>query len=91
MLVGYFNSTQKTWRQVPTLETAAQADERGGLEPVLLNAVGIATLPPVNVHAFRYGAGRQKLELLGQGSFIVVGVVPQSVQLRRSEGNDNTR
>jgi hypothetical protein len=81
VLVGYFNSDQPGWLQVPNLETAAQADERGGIEPVIRNAAIIQDCPPVDVHAFRYEKGRQKLEMIGKGSFVILGVVPQSVQL----------
>jgi hypothetical protein len=82
VLVGYFNSPQKAWLQVPQLEFAAQADERGGVDTVLQNAAEISSSPNVNVHAFRFEAGRQKLELIGQGSFVILGVVPQSVKLK---------
>lgn len=81
ILVGYFNSTQKAWLQTPRLEVAAQADERGGVDTVVENAAAISGCPNVNVHAFQFDAGRQKLELIGQGSFVILGVVPQSVQL----------
>jgi hypothetical protein len=37
--------------------------------------------PNVNVHAFRYEPGRHRLELIGKGSFVVLGVVPVSVKL----------
>jgi hypothetical protein len=87
VLVGYFNNPSKEWLQVPDLETAAQADERGGVDTVLENAAVISECPDVDVHAFRYDAGRQKLELIGKGSFVVLGVVPQSVQLdKRNAG-----
>lgn len=69
------------WLQVPDLETAAHADERGGVETVLRNAAVIDNSPLVNIHAFAYAAGRHKLELIGSGSFVVLGVVPQSVEL----------
>jgi hypothetical protein len=82
VLVGYFDSKQKAWLQVPQLETAAQADERGGVDTVLENAATIATCPNVNLHAFRFDAGKQKLELIGKGSFVILGVVPQSVKLK---------
>ncbi len=81
VLVGYFNSPREIWLQVPKLETAAQADERGGIDTVLENAAAIQNCPGLNVHAFRYGAGRSKLEFIGQGSFVILGVVPQSVEL----------
>ena len=83
VLVGYFDSNQKAWLQVPMLETAAQADERGGVDTVIENAVKISSCPNVNVHAFRFDAGRQKLELIGKGSFVILGVVPQSVGLEK--------
>jgi len=87
VLVGYFDSDQKAWLQVPKLEFAAQADERGGVDTVLENAATISSCPNVDVHAFRYGAGRQKLELIGKGSFVILGVVPQSVQLQKRDAH----
>ena len=45
VLVGYFNSSQKGWLQVPDLETAAQADERGGVDTVIENAAAIPQMP----------------------------------------------
>ena len=82
VLVGYFDSDKKAWLQVPKLEFAAQADERGGVDTVLENAATISSSPNVNLHAFRFGAGKQKLELIGKGSFVILGVVPQSVKLK---------
>jgi hypothetical protein len=82
ILVGYFDSPQKAWLQVPKLEFAAQADERGGVDTVLENAAAISSCPNVNVHAFRFDAGRQKLELIGKGSFVILGVVPQTVKMK---------
>jgi hypothetical protein len=82
ILIGYFDSNQKAWLQVPKLEVAAQADERGGVDTVLENAAAISSCPNVNVHAFRFGAGRQKLELIGKGSFVILGVVPQSANIK---------
>ncbi len=81
VLVGYFDSHQKAWLQVPKLEFAAQADERGGVDAVIENAATISSCPNVNLHAFRFDAGKQKLELIGKGSFVILGIVPQSVKL----------
>jgi hypothetical protein len=39
----------------------------------------------VNVHAFRYEPGRHKLEMIGKGGFVVLGVVPQSVELKKRD------
>ncbi|HEV2435205.1 MAG TPA: hypothetical protein VG077_04335 [Verrucomicrobiae bacterium] len=91
LLVGYFNSRSKEWLQVPDLETAAQADERGGVDTVLENAASIEGCPKVDVHAFRYDAGRQKLELIGKGSFVILGIVPQSVNLEKRDANTGAR
>lgn len=82
VLVGYFDSTQKAWLQVPKLEFAAQADERGGVDTVIEHAATVSGCPAVNLHAFRFDAGRQKLELIGKGSFLILGIVPQSEKLK---------
>jgi len=87
VLVGYFQSNQKAWLQVPKLEFAAQADERGGVDSVLENAALISTCPNVDVHAFRFEVGRQKLDLIGQGSFVILGVVPQAVPLNKRDAH----
>jgi hypothetical protein len=91
VLVGYFNNGSKEWLQVPQLETAAQADERGGVDTVIENAAAISGCPNVDVHAFRYGAGKQKLELIGKGSFVILGVMPQSVQLNKRDARRGTK
>jgi hypothetical protein len=87
VLVGYFQSKQASWLQVPDLETAAQADERGGIDPVIQNAATVQGCPALDVHAFRYGPGRQKLELIGKGSFVILGVVPQSCPLTKRDAH----
>ncbi|HEU6449556.1 MAG TPA: hypothetical protein VFV23_14070 [Verrucomicrobiae bacterium] len=87
VLVGYFDSKQKAWLQVPQLETAAQADERGGVDTVIAHAAAIASSPSVDVHAFRFDAGKQKLELIGKGSFVVLGIVPQTVKLEKRDAH----
>jgi len=82
VLIGYFQSDRDLWLQVPNLDVASHADERGGVEPVIRNAAHIEECPDVNVHAFRYGPGRHRLELIGKGSFVVLGIVPQSAELK---------
>ena len=89
VLVGYFDSDKKAWLPVPKLEFAAQADERGGVDVVLENAASISECPKVNLHAFRFEAGRQKLELIGRGSFVILGVVPASVKFEKPDGGKN--
>jgi hypothetical protein len=87
VLVGYFQSKQPAWLQVPKLETAAHADERGGIDPVILNAASIQGCPAVDIHTFQFEPGRHKLELIGKGSFVVLGVVPQSVQIAKRDAH----
>jgi hypothetical protein len=91
VLVGYFNSPKKAWLQVPNLDFAAQADERGGIEPVIRNAADIEQCPSLDIHAFRYDAGRQKLELIGKGSFVILGVVPQSAKLEKRDVKEGAK
>ena len=87
VLVGYFDSKDKQWLQVPMLEDAAHADDRGGLAAVLENAADIGDaklkLPKVNVHAFKYEKGKQTLEMIGKGSYVVLGVVPAGTKLAK--------
>jgi hypothetical protein len=74
VLVGYFQSTDPVWLQVPDLEVDTHADARGGLEPVLRAAAAVDVLPSVDVHAFAYDAGEHTLAL-GTGAYVVLGVV----------------
>jgi hypothetical protein len=50
--------------------------------PLIENAALIDNCPNVEVHAFRYGAGRHKLDFGGAGSFVILGVVPQTAELK---------
>jgi hypothetical protein len=85
VLVGYFQNNREIWLQVPNLDVASQADERGGVDVQLRNAATIVECPNVNVHAFHYEAGRQKLELIGKGSFVILGIVPESVKIEKRD------
>lgn len=75
VLVGYFQSTEAQWLQVPTLDENTHADDRGGLAPILRQGVKPAFYPSVNVHAFLYEPGRHALNL-GKGAYAVLGVIP---------------
>jgi len=80
VLVGYFQEERDIWLQVPMLEHVAHANDRGGLDSVLENATDIGDtnidLPKVNVHAFKYRKGRHTLEMIGTGSYVILGVIP---------------
>jgi hypothetical protein len=85
ILIGYFKDPAKTWLKPPDLETDALAAERGGVEPLILNAATIAGAPAVDVHAMTFPAGRHKLDVRGSGSFIILGVVPQSAKIEKRD------
>ncbi|HTR39985.1 MAG TPA: hypothetical protein VMH87_00020 [Pseudomonadales bacterium] len=87
ILVGYFNSSDHTWQQVPQLENNARADERGGVDSVIQNAATISGCPNLDIHAFRYDAGDQKIEFPDRGSFVILGVVPQSENLEKRDAH----
>jgi hypothetical protein len=91
VLVGYFNSSDPTWLQVPQLENNAQADERGGVDTVIQNAATISGCPNIDIHAFRYDSGHQTLEFPMRGSFVILGVVPQSEELSKRDAHLGTR
>jgi hypothetical protein len=75
VLVGYFNSGSSDYLQPPTLETNANANDRGQAEVLLANAIDIEGLPSVNVHAYRFEKGENMLEL-GKGIALVLGFTP---------------
>jgi hypothetical protein len=91
VLVGYFNSGDKAWLQVPQLENNAAADERGGVDTVIENAAAISDCPNIDIHAFHYDAGTQKLEFPTRGGFVILGVVPQSGDLEKRDAHLGTR
>jgi hypothetical protein len=61
------------------------AAERGGCESSIDNAATIDGSPALDVHAIRYDAGTQTLDLRGSGSFVVLGFIPQSTVLARRD------
>lgn len=76
VLIGYFKSKDPAWLQVPDLEHVAHADDRGGYDVLIPEAIAIDGLPLVDIHAFRYEAGRRKIEMIGKGSYVILGVIP---------------
>jgi hypothetical protein len=88
VLIGYFKGGDnvKMWLKPPDLETDALAAERGGVEPLILNAATIAGCPAVDVAAMNFPKGRNKLDVRGVGSFVILGVVPQSAKIEKRDG-----
>ncbi|MFT3786523.1 MAG: hypothetical protein QM770_10200 [Tepidisphaeraceae bacterium] len=85
VLVGYYQSSEKRFLKVPDLETDAAAIDVIDAEPVLQNVATIRGMPAINVHVFRYGAGKHVLDVRGHGEFVVLGVVPQNVKIERRD------
>lgn len=74
LLVGYLQSKDPAFLQVPELETDALAGENFVSEPLIQNAATVDELPPINIHVHRFPAGRNRLEVRGSGAFVVLGI-----------------
>jgi hypothetical protein len=78
VLLGYFESPSAEWRQPPDLDTNASAAGSVSGEVFLQHALDVPGLPPVNIHAWRMGSGRHRVDPPGSGNFAILGIVPQS-------------
>ncbi|MFB6343725.1 hypothetical protein ACE1ET_18530 [Saccharicrinis sp. FJH62] len=74
ILVGYFNTNSYTTLRPPTLETNAQANDRGQADIKIANALDIPGLYPVNIYTYKYDAGEHEL-VLGKGRVLVLGFI----------------
>ncbi|HEY1215338.1 MAG TPA: hypothetical protein VGE93_17035, partial [Bryobacteraceae bacterium] len=81
VLIGYFNSKDEQWLQVPSLEENTHADDRGGYAPLLRKGLRLYAYPSVNIHAFQYEAGRQTLDF-GKGAYLILGIIPADQDIR---------
>ncbi|MBD0378626.1 hypothetical protein [Paenibacillus sedimenti] len=81
VLIGYFNSKDEQWLQVPSLEENTHADDRGGYAPVLRKGLRLYAYPSVNIHAFQYETGRHTLDF-GKGAYLILGVIPADQDVR---------
>jgi len=79
VLVGYFNTNSYSVLGPPTLETNAQANDRGQADIKIANALFIPKLYPVNVYTYSYDAGENEL-VLGKGRVLILGFI---------DGNEN--
>lgn len=75
LLVGYVPASSPEWLPAPELETDASAIERGATEPLLVGAAVVATLPAINVYAYRFGQGRHVFAPPRRGAYVILGVV----------------
>ena len=72
VVVGYFNSNSYSVLEPPTLETNANANDRGQADIKIANAIDLSGLYPVNVYTYRFDAGVQEL-VLGKGRVLILG------------------
>jgi hypothetical protein len=80
ILVGFFAEKNDTYLPEPQLETDASANEYGQAEVKIANALDIAGMPAVNVHAWSFQPGTHTLTL-GKGLCLLMGVIPESDNL----------
>jgi hypothetical protein len=74
VLVGYFNTNSYSVLNPPTLETNAQANDRGQADIRIANAMLIPGLYPVNVYSYAFEAGENEL-VLGKGRVLILGFI----------------
>jgi hypothetical protein len=80
VLVGYFKKPKAAFTndtiylKEPELETNASADDYGQAEIKISNAIAIEGMPPVNIHSYRFKAGKNMLKL-EKGICLVLGFV----------------
>ncbi|MGC4031277.1 MAG: hypothetical protein QM754_05960 [Tepidisphaeraceae bacterium] len=84
-LIAYMKEDKPFWRRVPDLETDAVAIDQYSDEPVIENAAAIDELPALDMYGVKFPAGKQTLQLRGEGSFAVLGVVSQSTALPKRD------
>ena len=83
LLVGFFRDDQRKYAKAPTLETDAAANLYGQAEPVLVNALKVDDLPAINVHAYNFNAGKNKL-MLPKGLCLVLGFTNATIATRNA-------
>ncbi|KJD34348.1 hypothetical protein PK35_00595 [Tamlana nanhaiensis] len=74
ILVGYFNTNSYTVLEPPTLETNAQANNRGQADIKIANAMLVPGLYPVNIYSYSYEPGQHEL-VLGKGRVLILGFI----------------
>lgn len=98
LLVGYMQSPDAEWLQVPDLEVNTHADDQGGLDPVLRSAIEVS-IPAarsdetrrlwIDVHAFRFPAGRHTFTP-GPGAYVVLGAARADQEFSHRDAGDET-
>jgi hypothetical protein len=89
LLVGYFDAADKMYLPSPKLETDASANDYGQAEIKVRHAIALTGMPPVNIHAYNFGAGTHSLSL-GKGICLVLGFV-EGKQEVKAKGLDESK
>jgi hypothetical protein len=89
VLVGYFNTNSYSILNPPTLETNAQANDRGQADIRIANALSLPGLYPVNVYSYSYAAGENEL-VLGKGRVLVLGFIDGAQEIPTHDANIGT-
>ena len=89
VLVGYFNTNSYSVLNPPTLETNAQANDRGQADIRIANAMLVPGLYPVNVYSYLYPAGENEL-VLGKGRVLVLGFIDGNQEIPTHDANIGT-
>ena len=90
VLVGYFNTNSNSVLNPPTLETNAQANNRGQADIRIANALLIPVLYPVNVYSYYFAAGENELQL-GRGRVLVLGFADSNQEIPTHDANIGTK
>ena len=80
VLVGYFNGNSYSILPPPSLETNAQANDRGQADIKIANALYIPGLYPVNVYSYTCQAGKNEL-ILGKGLVLILGFIADDQEI----------
>lgn len=81
LLIGYFNEKNPKYSPAPQLEIDASANNYGQSEIKISNGIIINGFPPVNIHAYTFGAGSHTLNL-SKGACLVLGFISDKEELR---------
>jgi hypothetical protein len=88
LLVGFFEKKSSAFLPAPQLETDASANDYGQAEPRIANALILAGMPAVNVHAWSFKPGEHTLEL-GKGLCLILGFVKPTDRTRTYDASLN--
>jgi len=81
VVVGYFNTNSYSVLRPPTLETNANANDRGQADIRIANAMRFNGLYPVNVYTYSYPAGKNELKL-GKGRVLILGFIDGETKIK---------